>query len=59
MPASLNEPCFFNSPDATPITASTAPLTSLGFKPTVSATDLYTLEAVKIVAFIAFAGAMA
>merc|ERR1719335_1517832 len=39
MPAILKEPDFFTCSAATPMNASTTPLTSLVFKPVVSATD--------------------
>merc|ERR1711879_1097616 len=39
IPASLKEPVFFNSSEATPMIASTVPFTSFVFNPVVSATD--------------------
>merc|ERR1711959_38329 len=39
MPASLKDPDFFTCSTATPIRASTTPLTSFVFSPVVSATD--------------------
>merc|ERR1712118_383840 len=54
MPASLKEPDFFTCSAATPISASTIPLTSFVFKPVVSATDWYTpVCVVPLAAFIA------
>merc|ERR1719442_337978 len=70
-PPILNDPCFFNSPAATASKPSTAPFTSFGFNPTVSATEAYAPETViapdffaalafmAFMAFIAFIAFMA
>merc|ERR550537_876579 len=56
MPASLKEPVFFTCSTATPMNASTMPLTSFVFKPVVSATDWNTPVCVMAPpVFIAFA----
>merc|ERR1719333_2035149 len=51
----LNDPFFFNCWAANETIPSTAPFTSLGFKPTLSATALYTPATVKPPPDLAFA----
>merc|ERR1711990_1438798 len=59
MPANLKEPDFFTCSTATPMNASTTPLTSFVFNPVVSATDWNTpVCVIAPPAFIAFIAGM-
>merc|ERR1711879_10379 len=61
-PASLKDPVFFNSSPATATKPSMTALTSLAFKPAVSATELYAADAdiaEPFIAFMDFIGAIA
>merc|ERR1712151_575037 len=53
-PPNLKDPFFFNWSAATPNRPSTAAFTSFGFKPALSATELYAPAAVMAPAFMAF-----